>query len=140
MTSSRCIFTLPALAAALLASGGNALARDVHWSVGIGLPGVVIGAGTGYAYPMVRPGPPLYLPAPPVYATPLPPVYAAPLPPVYAAPPPVYYTPAPRPIYYTPPPAYYTAPPIWYDGYGYRQRGHGRPHPAAPPFPHPFAR
>jgi hypothetical protein len=65
--------TLAAGAWALSAMGSQAHARsDVHWSIGVNTPGVVVGVSN----------------APPVYYAP---------PPVYYAPPPVYY--APRPIY-----------------------------------------
>ena len=50
----------------MLAGAGAAQARDVNWSVGVGVPGVVIGASNGY-----------YAPAP-VYVAPPPPVYYAP--------------------------------------------------------------
>ena len=88
---------------ALAASAGVAQARDnVNWSVGIGVPGVVVGASNGY-----------YAPAP---------VYVAP-------PPPVYYAPPPRPVYYNAPPVYYTPPPaVVYGGYGYGHRHHGHGH------------
>ena len=88
--------------AGLLAGAGSAQARDVNWSVGIGVPGVVVGASNGY-----------YAPAP---------VYVAP-------PPPVYYAPPPRPVYYNAPPVYYTPPPaVVYGGYGYGHRHHGHGH------------
>lgn len=84
---------------ALAASAGVAQARDnINWSVGIGVPGVVVGVGNGY------PGY-AYNPAPVYYAPPPPPVY-------YAPPRPVYYAP---PVVYSPPPAYY-----------YRDRGNYR--------------
>ncbi|BEP96203.1 hypothetical protein GmRootA79_45870 [Acidovorax sp. A79] len=112
MTKTRSIYAMAAsagVALALLAGTGAAQARgDVNWSVGIGVPGVVVGASNGY-----------YAPAP-----------------VYVAPPPVYYAP-PRPVYYTPPPAYYAPPPVVYYGdrgyrhhrhhdHGYRGHGHNR--------------
>ena len=90
---------------ALAASAGVAQARDVNWSVGIGVPGVVIGVDNNYGYSGYR--------APPVYYAP-PPVY-------YPPPRPVYYAP-PRPIYYSAPPAYYAPPPY----YGNRRGHHHR--------------
>ncbi|MCW5238219.1 hypothetical protein [Verminephrobacter eiseniae] len=56
------------------AGAGSAWARDVHWSIGVAVPGVVLGAGVGDV------GAPVYRPAP---------VYVAP--PVYYAPPAVVY-------------------------------------------------
>ncbi|MFT4240810.1 MAG: hypothetical protein QM569_00890 [Acidovorax sp.] len=107
MTKTRSIQTLAAtagVAVALLAAAGTAQARDVNWSIGVSVPGVVVGAGTGY-----------YAPAP---------VYVAPRPVYYAPPPPVYYAP-PRPVYYAPP-AYYPPPAVvYYDG-GRRHHRHGR--------------
>ena len=104
MTKTRSIYAMAAsadVALALLAGTGAAQARDVNWSVGIGVPGVVVGASNGY-----------YAPAP---------VYVAPPPPVYYAP--------PRPVYYAPPPAYYAPPPVVYYGdRGYRHHRHHRHH------------
>ncbi|KRD56172.1 MULTISPECIES: hypothetical protein [Acidovorax] len=100
MTKTRSIYALAAsagVALALLAGTGAAQARDVNWSVGIGVPGVVVGASNGY-----------YAPAPTYYAPP----------------PPVYYAP-PRPVYYAPAPAYYAPPPVVYYGdRGYRHHRH----------------
>jgi hypothetical protein len=93
---------------ALAASAGVAQARDnVNWSIGIGVPGVVVGASNGY------------------YG------YSAPAP-VYYAPPPTYYVP-PRPVYYAPPVVYSPPPPYYYRGRGYYRdhddyRGHGHRH------------
>ena len=104
MTKTRSIYAMAAsagVALALLAGTGAAQARDVNWSVGIGVPGVVVGASNGY-----------YAPAP---------VDVAPPPPVYYAP--------PRPVYYAPPPAYYAPPPVVYYGdRGYRHHRHHRHH------------
>ncbi len=104
MTKTRSIYAMAAsagVALALLAGTGAAQARDVNWSVGIGVPGVVVGASNGY-----------YAPAPTYYAPP----------------PPVYYAP-PRPVYYAPPPAYYAPPPVVYYGdRGYRHHRHHRHH------------
>jgi len=96
------------VALALLAGSGAAQARDVSWSIGVGVPGVVVGAGGGYAPP------PVY------YAPPPRPVYYAPPPVVYAPPPPVYYRPPPRPVYY--------APPVVVAPYGYYREGRGHRH------------
>ena len=72
------------VAMALMLGATNALARDnVTWSVGIGVPGVVLGASNAGS----------------VYYSP-PPAYYAPAP-VYRAPPPAYY--APPPLVYSPP-------------------------------------
>lgn len=85
---------------ALAASAGVAQARDnVNWSIGIGVPGVVVGASNGY----------------PSYGYSPAPVY-------YAPPAPVYYAP-PRPVYYAPP-VVYSQPPAYY----YRDRGYYRGH------------
>jgi len=122
MTQRRSLSALVAsagVALALLAGSGVAQARDVSWSIGVGVPGVVIGAGGGYAPP------PVY------YAPPPRPVYYAP-PAVYAPPPPVYYAPPPRPVYYAPPVV--VAPYGYYrdggrhhhHGRGHYDRGHGR--------------
>ena len=87
-------------AAALLGLAGQAQARDVHWGVGVGVPGVTIGVGNA----------PVYYPPAPVY---------------YAPPRPVYYAP-PRPVYYAPPVVY--APPRPYFGPGPYYRAHDRRH------------
>jgi hypothetical protein len=104
MTSTRSLYAkVFAAGVALAALGGVTAAQargDVAWSVGIGVPGVAVGATNGY-----------YAPAP---------VYYAPPPPVYYAPPrPVYY--APRPVYYAPPPPVVYGPPAY--GY-YRHHRH----------------
>ncbi|RYF23717.1 MAG: hypothetical protein EOO33_13385 [Comamonadaceae bacterium] len=121
MTQRRSLYAIAAsagVALALLVGPGVAQARsDVSWSIGVGVPGVVVGAGGGYAPP------PVY------YAPPPRPVYYAPPAPVYYAPPPVYYSPPPRPVYY--------APPVVVSPYGYyrggprhhrHDRGHDRGH------------
>lgn len=92
------------LAVALLTGAGAAQARsDVNWSVGIGVPGVVVGASNSYGY---------YAP-PPV---------------VYTPPPPVIYAP-PRPVYYAPPPVYYSPPPYgYYRGGRYEEHRRWRHH------------
>lgn len=85
-----------ALGLALLGGAGAAQARsDVYWSVGVGVPGVVVGASSAA---------PVYYTPPPVYYTPPPPVYH--MPPAYRSPRPVYYGP-PAVIISPRPPAYY---------------------------------
>ena len=98
---------------ALAASAGVAQARDnVNWSVGIGVPGVVVGASNGYSAPA-----PVYYAPPPTY-------YAPPRPVYYAPPRPVYYAP---PVVYSPPPAYYYRDRGYYrDRDDYRGHGHRR--------------
>lgn len=62
------------LALALLAGVGSVQARsDVQWSVGIGVPGVVVGVNSPQAYyapPPVYYAPPAYRPPPVYYAPP----------------------------------------------------------------------
>jgi ABC-type Fe3+ transport system permease subunit len=89
------------VALASLACTTAAQARDVSWSVGVSVPGVVVGAGNSY-----------YRPAP---------VYVQPAP-VYVAPQPVYQSPvyAPSPVYYESAPVYYGPP----RGYGYYHHHH----------------
>ena len=108
------------MAVASLGFAGAAQARDnVSFSVGIGVPGVVIGATN--AYPVynqpVYQQQPVYVQQAPVYVQPRP-VYVQPQP-VYVQPRPVYY--GPRPVYYAPAPVYYGRP--------HGHRGHGRPGP-----------
>ena len=80
---------------AVMGFAGTAHARDnVTFSVGIGGPGVLVGAPNAY----------------PVYSTPQP---------VYVQPAPVYYQQAPvyysrPPVYVVPQPVYYGRPPGWY--------------------------
>jgi PXPV repeat (3 copies) len=105
------------LAMAAMAFSGNASARDdVSFSVGIGLPGVSIGASNAYpvygGYPQ-----PVYVQPAPVYVQPAP-VYVQPRP-VYRAQP-IYVQPAP--VYVQPGPVYYGRP-GWS---GYRNEGYGR--------------
>jgi hypothetical protein len=102
------IATLAAGAWALSTMGSLAHARgDIHWSIGVHAPGVVVGASN----------------APPVYHV---------SPPVYYAPRPIYY--APRPIYYAPPPVYYVPRPVYRSHWGHgprwddRRHGHKRGH------------
>lgn len=91
--------TSAALALAAMGFAGNAQARDnVTFSVGIGGPGVLVGATNAY----------------PVYSQPRP-VYVQPRP-VYVQPAPIYYQQAP--VYYAAPPVYAVPQPIYY----------GRPH------------
>ena len=119
---------LVAGSAALLALGamafaGAAQARDnVSFSLGIGVPGVVVGANN--AYPVyVQPvySQPVY--SQPVYAQPVysQPVYPQPVypQPVYVQPRPVYVQPAP--FYVQPAPVYYQNAPMYYG----RPHGHG---------------
>ena len=104
MTKTRSIYAMAGaagVALALLAGTGAAQARDVNWSVGIGVPGVVVGASNGYYAP-----PPVYVAPRPVYYDPPAPVYVAP----------------PRPVYYAPPPAYYAPPPVVYYGHRHHHR------------------
>ena len=84
MNKTRSIYALVAFAAVALAglgASGAAQARgDVNWSIGVGVPGVVVGVGNGYQGYSGYQG---Y--APPVYYAPPPPVYYAP--PVMVGPP-----------------------------------------------------
>ncbi len=97
------------LSLAALSFAGAAHARDnVTFSVGIGGPGVLVGATNAY----------------PVYSQPQP-VYVQPRP-VYVQPAPVYYQQAPvyysrPPVYVVPQPVYYGRPPGWY---GHHHRHH----------------
>ena len=107
MTKNRSLYAMVAATGVALAALGGAGAAHAHggvsWSVGIGVPGVVVGASNGYGYP--------------AYAAPAP-VYVAPSPVYYTPPPPVVY--APRPVYYAPPPVV-VAPSYGY----YRHHHHG---------------
>lgn len=106
---------LAAGCAALLALGvmgfaGTAQARDnVSFSVGIGVPGLVLGGSNAY----------------PVYAQP---VYSQP---VYAQPQPIYVQPGPvyvqaQPVYVQSAPVYYQNTPVYYGRpYGHRHHGGG---------------
>lgn len=93
---------------------GAAQARDnVAFSVGIGVPGVVVGASNAY---------PVYMQ--PVYSQPVysQPVYSQP---VYVQPRPVYVQPAP--VYVQPAPVYYQNAPVYYGkrhGHGHRGGGY----------------
>ena len=99
------------LTVAALALPSAAQARsDVHWSVGIGVPGVAVGVGSGY---------PVYAPPAPIYVQPQP-VYVQPQP-IYMQPRPIY---APPPVYYGPPVV--VQPPVYPIGWG--PRGPGRHH------------
>ena len=84
------------------------------WSVGISVPGIVVG----------DPAPDYYERAP-VYGPPAQ-VYYQPAPPIYYRPPPVYYR--PPPTYYRPAPAYYGPPaPVYYGpDESWRYRRHHR--------------
>lgn len=103
--SMRALAAVAAVALAGLGASGAAQARsDVNWSIGVGVPGAVVGVGNGYqGY------------APQAY-------YAPPAPVYYAPPPPVYYAPA-RPVYYAPPVV--VSPPA-YGYYGGRYNNHHR--------------
>lgn len=79
----------------------------VSLSIGVGVPGVVVGAPA-----------PVYMPPPPVYVAPPRPVYYAPPAPVYYEPRPIY---RPVPVYVTPGYGYYGGGPRWH---GHRH-GHG---------------
>ena len=73
--------TCAALALAAMCFAGHAQARDnLSFSIGIGVPGVLIGATNAY---------PVYSPPQPVYVQPAPVYYSRP--PVYVVPQPVYY-------------------------------------------------
>ncbi|MCE1250890.1 MAG: hypothetical protein LWW82_09180 [Comamonadaceae bacterium] len=108
MTRIRSLYAMAAAWGLALAALGGATAahahnNDVTWSVGVGVPGVVVGATNGRPY---------YAP---------PPVYYAP-PPVIYSPPPVVYRPPP-PVYFVPPPP----PPVYYQpGYSGRHHHHHR--------------
>lgn len=119
--------TSAALALAAMGFASAAHARDnVTFSVGIGGPGVLVGASNGYPVPY------------PVYSQPQA-VYVQPRP-VYVQPAPVYYQPAPvyysnQPVYIVPQPVYYGRSKGWHghhgkhherdDDHGY-ERGHQR--------------
>lgn len=107
------------MGAAALGFSAAAQARgDVHWSVGIGSPGISVGVGSGVGY---YPPQPVYAPPPVVYRGPQP---------VYMAPP-VYYQPPPR-VVYQPAPVYYV--PVGPRGHHKHEwrarhgRGHGHGH------------
>ena len=107
---------LGVLALAALSFAGAANARDnVTFSVGIGLPGVVLGATNAY---------PVYSQPQPVYVQPAPVYYPAA--PIFYPPAPVYYQQAPAyysrpPVYVVPQPVYVGRPPGWY---GHPHRRH----------------
>lgn len=92
--------------AALGFSTGAHARSDVHFSVGVSAPGVVVGVSNAY----------------PVYTAPVygyqQPVYGYQPQPVYVQPQPVY-----RP-YYVQAPVYVAPPPVYYGGHHYRHRGH----------------
>lgn len=116
MTKIRSVYAFVAAVALVgLGASGAAQARgDVNWSIGIGVPGVVVGVGNGYQGYQGYSG---Y--APQAYYAPQPQVY-------YAPPPPVYYAP-PRPVYYAPPVV--VRPPAYgYYGGGYNQQRPYRHH------------
>ena len=101
--TSRLLMAASSAAIGLVVVGfaNNAHARDnVTFSVGIGVPGVVIGASN--AYPVYGQPQVVYVQPQPVYVQPRP-IYVQPAP-VYYQPAPVYYAPqvyaAPQPMYY----------------------------------------
>lgn len=104
MKSTQALVAAAALAAGAFGFAGTAQAGGVHWSVGVTVPGVVVGFGS--VPPVVYAPPPVYMHPAPVYAPP--PVYAAPAA-YYMPPPPVIYRPAP--IYYYGRPGHYRHPP-----------------------------
>ena len=110
--SMRALLTVAAVALAGLGASGAAQARgDVNWSIGVGVPGVVVGVGNGYQ------GYSGY--APQTYYAPPPQTYYAPQPQAYYAP--------PRPVYYAPPVV--VRPPAYgYYGGGYNQQRPYRHH------------
>ena len=101
------------LAVAGLGVGSVAQARDVNWSVGIGVPGVVVGASNGYYghnnYPVYTQPAPIYAPAP---------VYPSSY---YVQPAPIYYAP---PVY-RPAPVYIGFGGGYYGGHRHGHRHHG---------------
>lgn len=105
-----------AVAVAAMGFSGGAHARsDVSFSIGIGTPGLVIGASNAY---------PVY--SAPVYSQPAYGYYPQP---VYGQPQPVYVQ--PRPFYnphpiYVQAPVYVAPPPVYYGGGYYRHPGHGQ--------------
>ena len=128
--------TSAALALAAMGFANTAQARDnVTFSVGIGVPGVVVGATN--AYPFYTQPQVIYTQPQVVYTQPQP-VYIQPRP-VYVQPAPVYYQPAPvyypsPQVYVAPQPIYYGRPHGWKHGHGqggwqnqgYYRQGHGQ--------------
>jgi hypothetical protein len=116
--------TSAALALAAMSFANTAHARDnVTFSVGIGVPGVVVGASN--AYPVYTQPQVVYTQPQVIYTQPRP-VYVQPAP-VYYQPAPVYY-PAPR-VYVAPQPIYYGRPHGWKHGHhegGWQNQGDGR--------------
>ena len=121
--------TSAALALAAMGFANTAHARDnVTFSVGIGVPGVVVGATN--AYPVYSQPQVIYTQPQPVYVQPRP-VYVQPAP-VYYQSAPVYYQPAP--VYAVPQPIYYSRPHGWKHGHhqggwknqGYHRQGQGQ--------------
>ena len=103
--SWRQFVALGLLGAAALGASTTVQARDnIHWSVGIGGPGVSVGVGNA----------PMYFAPQPVYVQPAP---------VYVAPRPVYVAP-PRPYYYQPEVVYPA--PVYYGSPGHYKRGKHR--------------
>ena len=127
--SQRLLIAASSAALALVALGfaNNAQARDnVTFSVGIGVPGVVVGASN--AYPVYTQPQPVYVQPQPVYVQPRP-IYVQPRP-VYVQPAPVYYQPAPvyyghQQVYAVPQPMYYGRP---HEGKHGHHKKHGWKH------------
>ena len=127
MTNTFRTFTAAALIAAGALAAAPAHAGRVIWSVGIGAPGIAVGASNGYGYGWSTD---YYAPAP-VYYSPAP-VYYAPVP-VYGT---IYYNnwrphhrhvapPPPRRHWAPPPGRHPGAPPVHHNG-GHRRPPHGR--------------
>lgn len=76
---------------------GTTATAGVSWSIGVGVPGVVVSEPAPVYYEPA----PVYVPPAPIYYRPAPPVYYRPPPPVYYRPAPAYYGP-PAPVYYGP--------------------------------------
>ena len=113
VSSSRTLLMAGAAAvlsvAALGFSSGAHARSDVNFSVGVSVPGVVVGVSNAY---------PVY--TSPVYGQP---VYGYQQQPVYVQPQPVY---RPRPVYVQAP-IYVAPPPVYYRG-GHHHRHHGHGH------------
>ena len=118
----RLLMAASSAALALIALGfaNNAHARDnVTFSVGIGVPGVVIGASN--AYPVYSQPQVVYVQPQPVYVQPRP-IYVQPRP-IYVQPAPVYY--GHQPVYAAPQPMYYGRP---HEGKHGHHKKHGWKH------------
>ena len=112
-----------ALALVALGFSNTAQARDnVTFSVGIGLPGIVVGASN--AYPVYSQPQVVYVQPQPVYVQPRT-IYVQPRP-VYVQPAPVYYQSAP--VYYGPQPIYAVPQPMYYGRPHEDKHGHHKKH------------